>query len=234
MAVDPLDEAAGSRGGGDSKNDIAIDTSETTRGTQKVELDLDDAPFLEEEEEEVKAEPVKPSAPVSLEPAKEEKPPLDKKKLIILGAAALLLVIVAALAVKFIFFKSKAAAPEPEKTQQAAPAQDNATVVEPEKPEIHFRMEPFWVEQKAGPEEVRFLIVRMQLGTKDPAVAKDFEMKLLPARNAIFYYLKNKDVQFLVDEQNTDKLKAELLLVINQYVADGKFDTLMFEEYVVK
>jgi flagellar FliL protein len=233
MAVDPLDEAAGSRGGGDSKNDIAIDTSETTRGTQKVELDLDDAPFLEEEEE-VKPEPVKLAAPVSLEPAKEEKPPLDKKKLIIIGAAALLLVIVAVLAVKFIFFKSKAAAPEPEKTQQAAPAQDNATVVEPEKPEIHFRMEPFWVEQKAGPEEVRFLIVRMQLGTKDPAVAKDFEMKLLPARNAIFYYLKNKDVHFLVDEQNTDKLKAELLLVINQYVADGKFDTLMFEEYVVK
>ncbi|MDP2848102.1 MAG: flagellar basal body-associated FliL family protein [Humidesulfovibrio sp.] len=232
MAADPLDETAGSRAGGDSQNDIAIDTSETSRGTQKVELDLDDAPFLEEEEE-VKPEPVKPSAPVSLEPAKEEKPPLEKKKLIIIGAATLVLIIVAALAVKFLFFKSKAA-PEPAKTEQAAPAQENATVAEPEKPEIHFRMEPFWVEQKAGPEEVRFLIVRMQLGTKDPAVAKDFEMKLLPARNAIFYYLKNKDVHFLVDEQNTDKLKAELLLVINQYVADGKFDTLMFEEYVVK
>jgi len=38
----------------------------------------------------------------------------------------------------------------------------------------------------------------------------------------------------LADEANAEKLKAELLLVINQYVSDGKFETLMFEEYVVK
>lgn len=215
--------------------EVAIDTSETSRGTQKVELDLDDAPFLEEEEE-VKPEPAKPTEAVSFDAPKEQKPPLDKKKLMIFGAAGLIVLIAAVLAIKFLFFKGK-----PESVQQgteqnatSSPAQDNATVAEPEKPEIQFRMEPFWIEQKAGPDEIRFLIVRMLLGTKDPAIAKEFEAKLMPARNAVFYYLKNKDVQFLTDEENTEKLKSELLLVINQYVTDGKFDTLMFEEYVVK
>ena len=41
-------------------------------------------------------------------------------------------------------------------------------------------------------------------------------------------------MQFLADEANTEKLRKELLLVANQYVADTKFDTLLFEEYVVK
>lgn len=235
MAADQKNDAAGSSPGGAGQPDIAIDISETSRGTQKVELDLEDAPFLEEEEE-APPELPKPSAAVSLEAPKEEKPPLGKKKLMIMGAAALVLLIVAALAMKFLFFKAKAE-PQAPKTEQASAAhapEQNATMAEPEKPEIQVRMEPFWVEQKAGQDEIRFLIVRMLLGTKDPTVAKEFEQKLMPARNAIFYYLKNKDVQFLADEQNAEKLKAELLLVINQYVTDGKFDTLMFEEYVVK
>jgi len=215
--------------------EVAIDTSEASRGTQKVELDLDDAPFLEEEEE-VKPEPVKPKEAVSFEAPKEQKPRFDKKKLMIFGAAGLLLLIVAVLAIKFLFLKGKTEAVQHGTAQNAtsSPAQDNATAAEPEKPEIQVRMEPFWIEQKAGPNEIRFLIVRMLLGTKDPAIAKEFDARLMAARNAIFYYLKNKDVQFLTDEANTEQLKSELLMVINQYVTDGKFDTLMFEEYVVK
>jgi len=83
-------------------------------------------------------------------------------------------------------------------------------------------------------DEVRFLIVRILLGTHEATVAKEFQSRMMQARNAIFYYLKNKDVQFLADEKNAEKLKAELLMVINQYVSDGKFETLLFEEYVVK
>ncbi len=234
MAADPKEDTAGSSTEPAKQADVAIDISETSRGAQKVELDLEDAPFLEEEEE-VKPEPAKPAAPVDLEAAPKEKQPLGKKKLIIIGAAALVLLLVIGLVVKFLFFKGKSE-PAAQHTEQTANAteHDNATAPEPEKPEIQVRMEPFWVEQKAGPDEVRFLIVRILLGTKDPAIAKEFEMKLMSARNAVFYYLKNKDVHFLSDEENTEKLKAELLMVINQYVTDGKFDTLMFEEYVVK
>lgn len=232
MVPDAAGEAETTRS---AQADAMIDTSEVSRGAQKVELDLEDAPFLEEEEE-PKPEPPKPKADVSLEQPKEEKPPLlaGRKKLIIIGAAALLVLVAAALAVKFFFFKGKPA-PAPEQAAQSAP-KESAPAAEapaPEKPEFQVHMEPFWVEQKSG-DDVRFLIVRILLGTHDQSIAKEFQAKLLPARNAIFYYLKNKDVQFLTDENNAEKLKHELLLVVNQYVTDGKFETLLFEEYVVK
>ncbi|MBU1041765.1 MAG: flagellar basal body-associated FliL family protein [Proteobacteria bacterium] len=211
-----------------------LDTSEASRATQKVDLDLDDAPFLEEEEE-VKPEPKKAKEAVSLVPDEEDKPaPKDRKKLIIIGAAALVLIVALGFAVKFFFFKAKPHTPA-ETAAQTEQQDNNTQAAAPELPEVQVRLEPFWVEQKAeGSDEVRFLIVRILLGTHEPAVAKDFESRLMPARNAIFYYLKNKDVQFLADEKNAEKLKNELLLVINQYVSDGKFETLLFEEYVVK
>lgn len=235
MAQDVKEAGAEQGADSTSKADVAIDTSETSRGAQKVELDLEDAPFLEEEEE-AAPEPVKPAASESLEAKQEERKPLDKrKKLILLAAAALVLLLGAGVGVKLVFFGTKAKEPQ-KQAEQTEPAGEasNQTAAEPEPPEIQVRMDPFWVEQKQGPDQIRFLIVRMLLGTRDPAIAKEFEARIMQARNAIFYYLKNKDVHFLADEENTDKLKAELLLVINQYVTDGKFDTLMFEEYVVK
>jgi flagellar FliL protein len=230
----PLEEAKPKGAGKPDNNDVMLDTSETSRATQKVDLDLDDAPFLEDEEE-VKPEPKKAKEAVSLVQDEAEKPaPTDRKKLIIIGAAALVLVLALGLGVKFLFFKTKAAPPA-EKAAQAETQDNNTQAAAPELPEVQVRLEPFWVEQKAdGSDEVRFLIVRILLGTHDPAVAKEFQARLMDARNAIFYYLKNKDVQFLADEKNAEKLKNELLLVINQHVSDGKFETLLFEEYVVK
>ncbi|WP_308735859.1 flagellar basal body-associated FliL family protein [Humidesulfovibrio sp.] len=235
MVPDPTEEANPSGAGRPDNNDVMLDTSEPSRATQKVDLDLDDAPFLEEEEE-VKPEPQTPKEAVSLTEAEAEKPaPRDRKKLIIIGAAALVLVLALGVAAKFLFFKAKPATVA-EPSAHTAP-QDNATQAEaapPELPEIQLRLEPFWVEQKGEGDEVRFLIARILLGTHEPAVAKDFESRMMQGRNAIYYYLKNKDVQFLADEKNAEKLKSELLLVVNQYVSDGKFETLLFEEYVVK
>lgn len=232
MVPDPAEQTQLTGAGKPGEDDVILDTSEASRASQKVDLDLDDAPFLEDEEE-VKPEPVKPKEAMSLEPAAKEQPAKwDRKKLIIIGAAALVLVLVLALAVKFLFFKGKPA-PPPEKAAPPPVVEPKAEAA-PELPEVQMRMEPFWVEQKGQGEEVRFLIVRILLGTHEPKVAKEFEGRTMGARNAIFYYLKNKDVQFLTDERNAEKLKTELLLVINQHVTDGKFDTLMFEEYVVK
>lgn len=214
--------------------DTMLDTSETSRATQKVELDLDDAPFLEEEEE-VKEEPQAPREAISFDTgeAKSEPPKRDKKKLIIISVAALLLLFVTAGAIKFFFFRTKPK-PAADPTEQAEQQTNASEEAPPAAPELQYRMEPFLVEQKYGEDQIRFLSLRLLLGTKDPAIISDFESKTLPARNAIFYYLKNKDVQFLSDENNVEKMRSELLLVVNQYVSDGKFDTLLFEEYVVK
>ncbi len=233
MVPDPPEEAKPTRTGRLGDNEVMIDTSETSRASQKVDLDLDDAPFLEEEEEEA-VEKFAPRETIRFTPDEEEAPaPKDKKKLLILGAVALVLVLALGLAAKYFLFKGKSASMQ-EKSPVATVA-DNATKpAAPELPEIQVRLEPFWVEQKGENNEVRFLIARILLGTHKASVATDFESRKMQARNAIFYYLKNKDVQFLTDETNAEKLKMELLLVVNQYVSDGKFETLLFEEYVVK
>ncbi|MDO9632001.1 MAG: flagellar basal body-associated FliL family protein [Humidesulfovibrio sp.] len=233
MVPDPAEEARPTGAGKPDNNDVMLDTSEPSRAAQKVDLDLDDAPFLEEEEE-VKPEAPKPKKEVSLAEDETDKPaPRDRKKLIIIGAAALVLLLALGLAAKFFFFKGKAPSAA-DKTAQSAAQDNNTQAVAPELPEIQVRMEPFWVEQKGEGDEVRFLIARILLSTHDENIAKEFQARIMQARNAIFYYLKNKDVQFLADEKNAEKLKSELLLVVNQYVSDGKFDTLLFEEYVVK
>lgn len=234
MVPDPNEEASAKGTGKADISEVMLDTSETSRATQKVDLDLDDAPFLEDEEE-VKPEPQKPKEVVSLTTDEAEAPaPASRKKLIIIGAAALVLLLVLGVGAKFLFFKAKPA-PVAENTTNAT-AQTNGTeaAAKPEVPEVQLRLEPFWVEQKGEGEEVRFLIARILLATHQPSVAKDFEARILQGRNAIYYYLKNKDVQFLTDEKNAETLRAELLMVVNQYVSDGKFDTLLFEEYVVK
>jgi len=229
--ADKTEETGGAPASGTKQSDAMIDTSEASRGAQKVELDLEDAPFLEEEEE-VKPEPPKPTEPVALDTEEKKPSGLDrKKKLIILGIAALVLLVIAGVSIKMFFFKGKAAAPP---VAEAPKETANATEAKPEPQELQVRLDPFWVEQKGEGDEIRFLIVRILLTTTEQASVRDFQQKLMPARNAIFYYLKNKDVQFLADEHNAEKLRSELLLVINQYVADGKFDNLMFEEYVVK
>lgn len=238
MAADQPGEGTSSGLPGAAPDDVILDTSAPPRSAQKVDLDLDDAPFLEEEEE-IQPEPPKPAAPTSLEPEKPEKTEgkPGKKKLILIGVAALLLLVGLGVGAKLLFFSGKKAPAEAPKQEQAehkpAPA-ENATEAKPEPPEIQVKLDPFWVEQKDEKEQIRFLIVRMNLGTQEQGAVKEVQTKLLPLRNAIFYYLKNKDVQFLADERNAEKMKAELLLVINQYIAIGKFDTLMFEEYVVK
>lgn len=233
MAPDPADGTQPTGTQNTDGGDVILDTSEVSRAAQKVDLDLDDAPFLEEEEE-VAPEPPKPKEAVTLTAEeKEAPPPRDKKKLIIIGAGALVLVLALGLAAKFLFFKGKSAPPPDTAAKQAEPAK-KAEAPPPPKPEIEVRMDPFWVEQKAEGEEVRFLIVRIALITHDEKVAKEFQARVLAARNAIFYFLKNKDLRFLSDEKNAEALKAALLPVANQFVSDGKFETLLFEEYVVK
>ena len=78
---------------------------------KKVELDLDDAPFLQKEEEQRQDLPARPA---SRPPAKPAAPAPDtgagkKKKLIIMAAAAGILLLVGAAAVWWFFLRSPAA-----------------------------------------------------------------------------------------------------------------------------
>lgn len=204
---------------------------------RKVELDLDDAPFLEDEEDEPEDfEPEGEDETPALESApKTDGAPWYKNKLLIVGLVIILLLV--AILLKLFLFPGEAPPPEPAgepaqvEEQQAAPQPEP----KPEQPpETILRMEPFWVEQRDAEDNVRFLVIRLALSTTSAMLARDLQRETLLVRNAIYYYLKNKDLNYLTDKKNAEALKKELLTVINQYMSSGAFETLLFEQYLVK
>lgn len=214
-----------------------LDVSGSARATRKVDLDLDDAPFLEEEEE---ALPEAPRVPRALEPMEEARPKRPppaflKNKFFYIGLAAVLVAL--AITVKFVFFKAEPAAPpppQPEANQTKEEEPPPAAAPQPAQPGIQLKLAPFLIEQRDQTGEIRFLEVLITLGTKNETLSKNFTQETVTVRNALFYYLKNKDLQFLTDETNSEKLKKELLTVVNQYMGAGQFEELLFEQYLVK
>lgn len=217
-----------------------LDTEELAGGapkaSQKVELDLEDAPFLDEEdEEEEKAPPPPPTSDaLALEPkAKKELPAWLKDKRILAGAGAAVLLIVAG--VLFLLLRPKAAeepAPPPETAQQQ-PA-EQAPAPEPELADIIVQLEPFTVELKDQKGEIRFLTCKLSPVTKDKQLAFEIKQKTTILRDATYYYLKNKNLTFLADKNNAEALKLDLLSVMNQFLSGGQLETILIEQYLVK
>ncbi|UZP66855.1 flagellar basal body-associated FliL family protein [Desulfovibrio mangrovi] len=205
----------------------------------KVELDLEDAPFLDDDDEEEEAAPPPPTAsePVSLELSTEAKPNalkalLGNKKIVIslAGAGVLLLVLLAWLVLK--------PAPRPElppEPEVVTIQPDQAPEPEPE-PQDAFVVswEPFWVEMKDKEGHTRFLVCKFAAPTNNEKLSWEAGSKKTILRDAIFYYLRNKNLVFLSDKTNVDVLKADLLAVINQYMNNGQFEDLLIENYLVK
>ncbi|MBI9079153.1 MAG: flagellar basal body-associated FliL family protein [Pseudodesulfovibrio sp.] len=218
--------------GDSSQLKAQLDDSEASKATQKVDLDLDDAPFLEdEEEEEIALE--EEETPLLQESEKESKfdfSALLKNKLFLisLGVIVLLIVIIA-----ILLIREPDAPPPPPPIEKTQPEEKAPEAVE-EIPEILIRLDPFLIEQKDKDGHIRFLEIRVVVSTPEDGLAKQFKQEAYTVRNALYYYLKNKDLQFLTDKENSNKLKSELLAIINQYMGFGQFKTLLFEQYLVR
>ncbi len=204
------------------------------KALQKVDLDLDDAPFLEDEKEEVVESAPVPTATVDVEaePAK----PSRKKLFVILG-----LVLIMAVGAAAFFLLRKPAAPPPPPVAEEAPQPPPAPVPEapppePPKPEreIVMNMDPFLIELQNSKGRTRFLTIRFTAVTLEPAVELEFKRNTIVVRDAVYYYLKNKNLEFLTDKNNADALKKDVLSVINQFIGAQPLDNLLIEEYLVK
>lgn len=235
LVPDNSDDATEVTSGGTSEQPKAqLDDSEASRATQKVDLDLDDAPFLEDEDEEEEIAEVEEETPLFTE---EEEPKAgltallrNKLFLISLGVILILLVVIV-----FLVLREPEAPPPPPPApvEEMQPEEKTPAVVE-ETPQILIRLDPFLIEQKDREGRIRFLEIRVLISTEDEGLSKQFKQETYAVRNALFYYLKNKNLQFLSDKENSDKLKKELLAIINQYMGFGQFETLMFEQYLVR
>lgn len=211
-----------------------LDDAEASRATQKVDLDLDDAPFLEDEDEEDEIEEVAAETSLFKEEPREPKQGLaallrNKVVLISLGVILILLVVIAILLLR----EPETPPPPPPAVEETVPEEEAPPVAE-ETPSIVIKLDPFFIEQRDSEGVVRFLEVSILVSTEDDGLARQFKQDVYTIRNALFYYLKNKDLQFLTDKENSDKLKKELLAIINQYMGFGQFDTLLFEQYLVR
>jgi len=213
-----------------------LDDSEASRATQKVDLDLDDAPFLEDEDEEEEEIAFEEEETPLLE-EEEEKSGFDFKALlrnklflIFSGVVVLLIVVIV-----YLLIREPAAPPPPPPPPAEETKQEEVVpeVVE-ETPEILIRLDPFLIEQRDENNKIRFLEVRVVVSTLEDGLARQFKQETYTVRNALYYYLKNKDLQFLSDKKNSEKLKKELLAIINQYMGFGQFETLLFEQYLVR
>lgn len=216
-----------------------LDTDELTASlpgdSQKVELDLEDAPFLEEDEEEEDEElPEETAAPVALEEPKEETPPWYKQKRIVIPAAAAVLLAVVGLV---IWFYARPTPPPVEETlpePEAIEIETEVPAIEEEVQEFIVSLNPFVVEIKGEDGKIHFLQCRFAAITDSERLSFEVTQKTTTLRDAIFYYLSNKSYAYLSDMKNADALKADLLSVINQYLSTGRVEVLLIEEYLVK
>lgn len=209
------------------------------RAQQKVELDLDDAPFLEDDDEPLPmADTVPlqagPEEPVEEEPA-EAKP--NRKKLIIIAAAVAAVLLIGIPTYMWVIPDVDVQEQESATTQELAPQDQPEPAPEPEeppKPEIVIRLKPFWVEKPDPQGVVHFLNLSFAFSTIAPDLEKEINVKAPLLRDAVYYYLHNKPYEFLADTANINAVKADLVSVINQYIGNDQLQTVYIETYLMK
>ncbi len=192
---------------------------------KKVQLDIDDAPFLLDPDDmpEVPATvESEPPAPV------EEKPRRNTKKLM---AVAFLILLLAGAAIWFFVFRQ---APD----IAAPPAPPVIVVPTPKAPaapkEFSTKLAPFWIPLVDDEGKSRFLVATFVLSTREDQVNQEIQDKLVTLRDAIFYYLRNKDYHFLLDAANAETIREDLLGTINNYIVRGELRSLYFDNYLLQ
>ncbi len=225
----------------DSQLKAKLDDSELSddlpKALQKVDLDLDDAPFLEDEAEEAAPPPQEETASPFAEPAVEQAKTSRKKRLLLIGAAVVL--IGAGLAASFLVFKKPPPPPPPPPQEETAPPPSVTPTPPPPEPpapkrEIVIPLDPFLIELADADGRTRFLTIRFTAVTQEPTVELELKRNLIVVRDAVYYYLKNKNLAFLADKQNAEALKKDVLSVINQFIGVQPLDNLLIEDFLVK
>ena len=207
-----------------AKDELQVAVSPDT-SLRKVELDLDDAPFLTEQAPPPPAK--KEDAP--LQTPEEAPPPNKKKKLIIIAAAALVVVLVAAAAIWwFVLRTPPPPPPEPVKPEViVVPTPKTPTA----KSDSVKELAPFVIPRQTA-KGARFLICKFSTVSQSPRVGMEIDQKLIPLRDALYYYLSSKTDEFLLDPANAATIKKDLGGVLNDYLTQGRIEDILFESYL--
>ncbi|GAB6059547.1 flagellar basal body-associated FliL family protein [Desulfonatronum parangueonense] len=194
--------------------------------TQKVALDLDDAPFLDDLPDE--APPPKPTQDskrdgVDSEP--ESEPPAKTPRRLLLIAGVLVAILLAGL---IIWFTRPPPAPEVVSLPEAPPVPEPKPVVE----EFKQPMDPFWV-AFAQDDGVFFLSLRIVLVIEDPTLSLEIQRKTIILRDAVYYFLNNRPLPSLKHADAAETLKSDLMSVMNQHLSQP-LKNILIEDYLVQ
>lgn len=196
------------------------------KGAQKVELDLDDAPFLEKLPEPPPAKKPEPETTADPLPAAKKKKSLQKLPLIM--AAAALIVVTLGGVIIFLFLRTPTASvPVPTAKPETSPASAPAPQA------ILHRLEPFLVEQVLDG-KIAFLQCRFTFPVTDRNMEWELKRKNILIRDAVYYYLKNMGPEFIANKDNSDKLKKDLVAIVNRFISTGQINEILVEEYSVR
>ncbi|MBQ7739420.1 MAG: flagellar basal body-associated FliL family protein [Desulfovibrionaceae bacterium] len=202
----------------------------TSKNVGKVELDIDDAPFLKEEPKtEEKAEGENLPAEGEPDQAKKKK----KKKLLILIAGGAVVLIALGVAA-FFFLSGPPASPPPPPPEEVKP---NIIVV-PSKPTVQAipdvvrDFEPFIVPVGSSTATTNFLVCKFSAVAKSPAINTEIDHKMLVLRDAVYFYLRGKPAEYLLDSANAPAVKRDLVDILNGYLQRGKLQDVLLDSYL--
>ncbi|MDO5484491.1 MAG: flagellar basal body protein FliL, partial [Desulfovibrionaceae bacterium] len=155
----------------------------------KVELDLDDAPFLRLEE------PESEELPAEVEEPEEEEDEGKKKKrrklLLIAAAAGAGLLLIAGLLLWWFVFRTPPppppTGPEPEVIVVPSVAKQQGPQ------EFVKKFDPFLVPHADANGATRFLVCEFSALSTNALVNSELEQQMRPLRDAMYFYLRSKD-----------------------------------------
>ena len=99
------------------------------------------------------------------------------------------------------------------------------------KPDSVKELAPFVIPRQT-PKGARFLICKFSTVSQSPRVGMEIDQKLIPLRDALYYYLSSKTDEFLLDPANATTIKKDLGGVLNDYLTQGRIEDILFESYL--
>ncbi len=217
----------------------------------KVELDLDDAPFLQDESEpepeaEPQPEPQQADAPLPVPgDDRSEKPktaksalagrlaaPLaDRKRLVLIGGAAVLLIVAGVVVNVFLFGKKIETPPKP--VYEVVPSKPAAPGEGLKPPYAHLvDWRSFHIESRGEDGGLRFVTCKISIPAESEAQYVELMNRQVVLRDAVYYFLSNRPPELLSSEEKNKALRADIVGVINGHLGRPIKDVYI-EEYLV-
>ncbi len=196
-------------------------------GQEKVELDLEDAPFLKEEpevQEQQKTETEQTGSEIP-EVKTNVAAPKKKKKILIIGAVVSFLLLLIIGAVVYFFVLDEEVLP-------------NVIVVaspEVQSPPKAFelKLDPFVVQCVDNNGKINFVKGTFILSTIQNDVYFEISNNQKIIRDAIYYYLGLQGPEVLLNPANHQLIKNGLFETVNKYIMSGSIDHLYIDSLLI-